>query len=153
MEQQKFDAAKEAFELGHTTSPEIFAPRLHLGDLFMRQKKFAEARAQYRQLIKETDIQLSNERLRFAVLLTYLGEKDEENAKAALDGIKFPTEGPAYYYAQAAWAFAHDKKSDGRSWADKGHDFHSEDVTAWFALHLYGMGWLKNRPPLSKLHN
>jgi tetratricopeptide (TPR) repeat protein len=153
MEQQKFDEAKKAFEAAHNADPAIFAPRLHLGDLLLRQKKVPEAREVYQVLLKETNILMSSERLRFAILLTYLGEHDETNAQKALRIIPFPTQTPAYYFAQAAWAFAHDKKSDGDDWLNKSAKVFERDATLWFARHLYDFGWSKKKPPLSPSHN
>jgi hypothetical protein len=81
-------------------------------------------------------------------LLTYLAGHDEEGAKTALAAIKFPTEGPAYYYAQAAWNFAHDNKSEGQNWVDKAQKVHPVETTAWFTQHIYKMGWSKKQPTL-----
>jgi tetratricopeptide (TPR) repeat protein len=111
MEQEKLEDARKAFDDAHRANPRLFLPRLHLGDLLLRQKKFTEARSAYETLLTETNILTSSERLRFGILLTYLGEHDETKAQKALQNIPFPTETPSYYYAQAAWGFAHDKKS------------------------------------------
>jgi tetratricopeptide (TPR) repeat protein len=152
MEQQKFDEAKKAFDAAHEMNPAIFAPRIHMGDLLLRQKKFAEAREIYRQLLKETNILMSNERLRFAILLTYLGEHDEDNAQKIFQAISFPTQTAAYYYAQVAWAFAHNKKSEAQDWINKTEKVFDPEARSWFAHHLYHFGWLKKKPPLSKDH-
>ncbi len=150
MEQQKFDEARKAFEAAHEARPEVFAPRLHVGDLLLRQKKFADARAIYQGLQKETNILMSSERVRFGVLLTYLGEHDEANARKAFQAITFPTETPSYYYAQAAWAFAHNKKSEGQDWIDKAKNVFTPEAPLWFGQRLYDLGWLKKKPPLPK---
>lgn len=106
MEQSKFGEAARAFEAAHDANPAIFTPRIHMGDLMLRQKKFGEARDIYEALLKETNILSSTERLRFGILVTYLGEHHESAARTALEQIRFPTQTPAYYYAQAAWALA-----------------------------------------------
>ncbi|MEP6602714.1 MAG: hypothetical protein ABJB69_02070 [Spartobacteria bacterium] len=121
--------------------------------MLLRQKKFAEAREVYQGLLGETNILVANERLRFGVLLTYLGEHKEGHAQEVLQGITFPTETPAYYYAQAAWAFAHDKKSEAQDWIDKARQVFDPDAPLWFAHHLYHFGWIKNKPPLPKKHD
>jgi predicted Zn-dependent protease len=153
LEQQKFDEAKKAFDAAHAASPNIFAPRLHVGDVLLRQKKFAEARAIYQELLRETNILVSNERLRFAIMLTYLGERDEANAQKAFQAVTFPTETPAYYYTQAAWAFAHGKKSEAQDWINKTRKMFDPDAPLWFAHHLYHFGWLTTKPPLSRKHD
>ncbi len=152
MEQQKFNEAKTALDRAHEIRPDVFAPRIHMGDLLLRQKKFAEARAIYKTLLQETNILISHERLKFVLLLTCLGEHNETEAKTTLESIKFPTETPAYYYSQAAWAFAHDKKSEGQNWLEKARKVYSADAMAWFARHMYDFGWLKKKPPISQVH-
>jgi Tfp pilus assembly protein PilF len=148
LEQEKFDDAKKAFEDAHNANPSLFAPRIHLADLWLRQKKFVEARQIYQTLLKETNILMSSERLRFAILLTYLGQHNDANAQKALQSIPFPTETPAYYYAQAAWAFAHDKESEAQDWIHQAGKIYKPAAAAWFAHHLYHFSWLKTKPAL-----
>ncbi|MDQ2867537.1 MAG: hypothetical protein M3R59_03865 [Verrucomicrobiota bacterium] len=148
LEKNDFDGAGQAFAAAHAAAPKLFAPRLHRGDALLRAGKFAEARGQYEALLKETNILISNERLRFAVLMTYLGEKDDASAKAALDRIKFPTESAAYFYAQAAWAFAHKQKREGEKWIGQAEQIFTPQETAWFAQPLFDRGWITKRPEL-----
>ena len=146
MEKGNFGAAAKAFEAARTTDASRFAPRLHEGDLWLRQKEYAKARAAYGALLKETNILLSNERLRFAIMMTYLGERDENLAKKVFDKITFPTQSPTYYYAQAAWAFAHDKKSDARKWIKTAARVYPPEDISWFARILNDFGWIKEKP-------
>ncbi|MEP6821312.1 MAG: tetratricopeptide repeat protein [Chthoniobacterales bacterium] len=149
LEQEKLDEAVAEFRAAHEKDPKVAGPRFHLGDALLRQKKWEDARAIYGAMEKETNVLILNERLRYAILLTFLGAKDDAGAKAALDRLVFPTESPAYYYAQAAWAFAHDSKSAAEKWlktADK--MFEQKKQTAWFARPLYDFGWIKDKPPI-----
>ncbi|MFL6567870.1 MAG: tetratricopeptide repeat protein, partial [Chthoniobacterales bacterium] len=122
---------------------------LHRGDLLLRQKKFAEAREVYRGGTKLTDILGIYERLRFGILLTYLAEKKDAEAQEALGEIRFPSESGAYYYAQAAWAYAHGQTRDAEKWIKRCEDIFGKKVTPWFARELYEMGWSKTKPPTS----
>lgn len=149
LEQQKFEEARKAFAAAHSANADLFAPRIHAADALMLEKKFAEARAAYRVLLGETNILVSNERLRFATLLTFLGEHNEAEARAAFEAITFPTQSPAYYFAQAAWLFAHDKKRDAAGWLEKAAQVYDTDTCSWFEQHLYHFGWLKSPPPLN----
>ena len=148
LEQQKFAEAVASFEAAHQADPALFAPRLHGGDALLRQQKWSEARVVYGTLMKETNILISNERLRYAVLITHLGENDEEAAKAALDRVAFPTETPAYYYASAAWAFAHRDRREAQRWIDTAREIFNPKATAWFARPLFERGWVKTKPSL-----
>jgi tetratricopeptide (TPR) repeat protein len=149
IEQQNFGGAAKAFEAAHGAEPKLFAPRLHAGDLLLRQKRYAEARGVYETLLRETNILTSSEALRFGILISFLGEHDENGARRALDKITFPTESPAYYYAQAAWAFAHGKPSEAKKWIKRASEIFDSATTAWFARPLYDFGWIKKRPPIA----
>jgi tetratricopeptide (TPR) repeat protein len=147
MEQGKFDEAAKAFEAAHNASPGVFTPRIHAGDLLLRQKKFSEARDIYETLLKEKNVLVSNERLRFGVLMTYLGEHNEQSAQNSLQRIGFPTQTPAYYYAQAAWGFAHGKDGEAKKWINAAGKIFDVNAIPWFAYPLYEFGWIKKKPP------
>ena len=147
MEQGKFDEAAKAFEAAHNASPTVFTPQIHAGDLLLRQKKFSEARDIFEALLKEKNILISNERLRFGILMTYLGEHNEQGAQNALQHIGFPTQTPAYYYAQAAWGFAHGKDVEAKKWIGAASKIFETNAIPWFAYPLYEFGWIKKKPP------
>jgi tetratricopeptide (TPR) repeat protein len=107
LEQGKFDLALQAFTEAHKLEPDLFAPRLHLGDLFLREKRYSDARNVYQRLLTETNILISNEHLRYGLLVIALASHEEAAARSALESSKFPTESSAYYFTQAAWEFAH----------------------------------------------
>ncbi|MGI8438548.1 MAG: tetratricopeptide repeat protein [Chthoniobacterales bacterium] len=146
-QQGKLDEAAQALREAHAAFPGLYVPQLYLGDTLFRQKKWAEARTVYQETLKQTNVLILNERLRYGILLTYLGAKDDAGAKAALDRIVFPTESPAYYYAQAAWGFAHDNRSAGEKWIATAARVFDQDKTAWFAHFLFDLGWIKTQPP------
>lgn len=147
MEQGKLDEALKFFAAARDED-KTTSGRIHEGDALCRQQKWAEARAAYDAGLRETNILLINERLRYGILMAYLGAKDDEHARVACERISFPTESGAYYFAQAAWSFAHDAKREGEAWLKRAEGLHSPKSTAWFARHLYDFGWIKSKPPL-----
>ena len=151
LEQGKFDLALQAFTEAHKLEPDLFAPRLHLGDLLLREKKYADARAVYEKLLTETNVLISNERLRYGLLLIALAGHEEAAARSALENIKFPTETPAYYFAQAAWEFAHGNEHSAQKWIATARQIFEPQLLAWFARPLYELGWLKEKPPPATL--
>lgn len=146
MEQGKLDDATKAFQSAHLSRYDAFAPRIHLADVMLRQKKFADARREYEKLSDLIKTPMWPDYLRFGVLLTYLGENDESGAERALHAIVFPTETPAYYYAQAASAFSHGRKSEGNKWLSTARKIFDASKTGWFDRALYQFGWLKKKP-------
>ena len=148
LEEKKLDEAVKAFRAAHALDAAIYTPQLHLGDALLREQKWEEARTAYETLKQATNVLILNERLRYAILLTYLGAKDDDEAKDALAAVVFPTETPAYYYAQAAWAFAHGDSKGGAKWMQTASKIFDEKSTAWFGRALYDFGWIKTRPPV-----
>ena len=149
MEQKKLDEALAALKAAHAADPALFAPRLHIGDALLRQQKWEEARAAYDVVLRETNIIISHEKLSFAVLMTHLGAGDKAGAQSALERITFPTETAAYYYAQAAWAFANGNKREAEKWMRTAAEIFDERTTAWFARPFFELGWIKRKPPLA----
>jgi tetratricopeptide (TPR) repeat protein len=149
LEQEKFDDATKAFEAAHAADDALFLPRLHLGDVLFRQRKFQDAGAVYERLLRQTNVLISSERLRYGILLARLGAHDESEAQRAFARIIFPTETPTYYYAQAAWQFAHGKNGDAKKWLGTAGKIFDEAATAWFARPLYDLGWVKKKPMLA----
>ena len=148
MEQKKLDDAVAAFRAAHAADPALFAPRLHIGDALLRQQKWEEARVAYDAVMRETNILISHEKLRFGSLITHLGAGDKAGGQPAFERVTFPTETAAYYYAQAAWAFANGNKRDGEKWMRTAADIFDAKATAWFARPFYELGWIKSKPPL-----
>ena len=143
LEQGRFAEAKKTFRAASDADANRFPPRLHFADVLMREKKFTEAREAYSDLIDKTDFRTYTEKLQYAMVLTYLFEHNETRAKAFLERIIFPTESPAYYCAQAAWEFAHNRKDDGSKWIKAAYKMFDSNSIAWFARPLYDCGWIR----------
>ncbi|MBA3960510.1 MAG: hypothetical protein H0X40_01225 [Chthoniobacterales bacterium] len=146
LEQGKLELAERDFREANKVQPELFAPRLHLADLFLREKKYDLARELYEKLGSETNVVLSNEQVRYGLLLIALATHDDSAAQSALAQLTFPTESPAYYYAQAATAFAKGNESAGKKWIATARQIFDRPALAWFASQLYNLGWLKEKP-------
>ncbi len=151
MEQGKLDGAITDFRAAREKDSRLLAPQLHLAEAFFRQKKYGEARAIFQALAQETNILIAHEKVRYAILLTHLGEHNLEEARSALSQIQFPTETPAYYYAQAAWEFAQGNTGDARKWLHTADQIFDCSNIGWFAQPLYDLGWIKQKPGLSAL--
>ena len=146
LEQGNLDSAKHDFSEAHKLAPELFAPRLHLADLFLRQKKYTEARELYEKLGTETNVVASSEQVRYGLLIAALATHDEAAAQSALAKITFPTESPAYYFAQAAFAYSHGDERAGKKWLATAQQIFAAPLLNWFARPLYDLGWLKDKP-------
>jgi hypothetical protein len=52
-----------------------------------------------------------------------------------------------YYYAQAAWEFAHGNNSSAQKWIAAARKILTPPLLAWFARPLYDLGSQKDKPP------
>ena len=145
LEQGKFDDAAKSFESAHFIKFDAFSPQIHFADALLRQKKFEDALHDYQKLT-EVKLPMWPEYARFGVFLTYLVDHHEEDARRVLATIIFPTESPSYYYAQAAWSFAHGKQSEARNWISNAKKIFDSTKTAWFDRALHHFGWIKKKP-------
>jgi tetratricopeptide (TPR) repeat protein len=146
LEQGRTDDALAAFRTALETEPAYFPPRIFIGDALLRAKRWEQARDAYLEAARKTNILTYNERVRYAIMLTHMGENRAALAREAFERITFPTESPAYYYAQAAWAYANGDKRGGDKWLRTGDEIFPERATDWFARPLHDFGWIKRKP-------
>ncbi|MEO6872514.1 MAG: hypothetical protein ABI233_09885 [Chthoniobacterales bacterium] len=149
LEQGKLDLAAKGFDEAHKLAPQVFAPRLHAADVLLRAKKYDDAGQVYRRLVSETNILISNERVRYGLLITALAQHKTEAAKRTLANSNFPTETPAYYFAQAAMELSQGHASAAQKWMATARQIFDPKLFPWFARPLYDLGWLKDKlaPP------
>jgi hypothetical protein len=57
--------------------------------------------------------------------------------------IPFPGDTPAYYYANAAWEFAHESPEEAKKWLGRADWTFGPEKSALFADSLYEIGWMK----------
>jgi tetratricopeptide (TPR) repeat protein len=146
LEQERTDDALAAFRTAIEADAAYFPPRLFIGDTLLRAKRWEEARDAYLEAARKTNILTFNERIRYAIMLTHMGQNRATLAREAFERITFPTESAAYYYAQAAWAYANGDKRGGDKWLRTGDEIFPERATDWFARPLHDFGWIKRKP-------
>ena len=88
-----------------------------------------------------------SELLQYRVFLTYVLEKNDDAALEELDRMKFPSVTGAYYYAHAAWEFAHGNQTEALSWVYSGDWVFSRAKNTYFADVMYDLGWLTRPAP------
>jgi len=83
----------------------------------------------------------------FKVILTYVLEGDDARARAGLDAMKFPGDTAAYYFANAAWEFAHKEPDKGNNWVDRAIAIFGTERCAPFYDSLADFGWVERHAP------
>jgi len=92
--------AQTYFEETLAKEPKFFPALFNIGELLFLQRRYAESAAYFENMLNADP---RNELLQFKVFLSQLQVGETEKAKKSLDRIKYPSDTPAWYYAQAAW--------------------------------------------------
>jgi Flp pilus assembly protein TadD len=116
-EQHAYEKAEDAFEKEGKLLPGDFWPQYNAAELLLMEKKYAQAAAEFQGLVVYAG---HEELVEFKVVYADLLQGNASAAKPVLDSMKFPSDSPAYYFAQAAWAFAHQDEKHGTYWVDAG---------------------------------
>jgi tetratricopeptide (TPR) repeat protein len=141
-EQHAFEKAADAFEKAGRLNPGDFWPPYNTAELLLMQKKYGPAADAFEKLeVYSGHEELVSFKIVFADLLN--GKPDA--AKPVLDGMKFPSDTPAYYFAHAAWGFAHKNLEEGYYWTRTGLKVFGLEKSVSFYDALAQVGWLKMR--------
>ncbi|HYR58443.1 MAG TPA: tetratricopeptide repeat protein [Chthoniobacteraceae bacterium] len=143
IEQKKFDEGSEYCRKALALDPKFYPARFNLCEVPLVQKRYAEARAMFQRLLDENP---KDELVKYRVLLTWLLEHNDDEARRVLDTIPFPGNTPAYYYGNAAWEFAHGNDAEAKKWVMRGNWVFRPEITTNFSQPFVEVGWLKEQP-------
>jgi tetratricopeptide (TPR) repeat protein len=143
IEQKKFEEGAAFCRKALAIDAKFYPARFNLCEVPLVQKRYADARTMFQKLLDENP---KDELVQFRIMLTWLLEKKDPEARRALEAIPFPGDTPAYYYGNAAWEYAHDNEVEGRKWVMRGNWVFRPEVTANFSQPFLEIGWLKTAP-------
>ncbi len=138
-ESGEFDLARSLFVKALEKDEEYFAPRFNLGEILFLEKQYNEARAHFQGMLQDMP---DNELLQFKIFLTYLLQDKMEEAKQALAQIKFPSDTPSYYFANAALDFYNKKEEEARSWIDSSKRIFGEQSNHFYMRSMADIGFI-----------
>ena len=144
IEQRDFERGYKQCSDALKLDPGFFPAKFNICEIPFLQGKYAEARGLWLKLfttVKSGDS--TAELVTYRVFLTYLLEGDFDHAKEWMEKIPFPSQTPAYQYANAAWAR---KKGDLGKWDDwlrSAAYIWPESKRSEYADVLIQIGWLK----------
>lgn len=141
-EQHQFDLARETFAKAIKVQPTAFWPKFNLAEISLMQKKTGEAREAFQKL-RATGA--NGELVQFKIILTHLLDQDDASAQKALKQMKFPGDSAAYYFANAAWEFAHDNPGKGKDWMKSGIGIFGLSRCYSYYDSLADAGWVEKR--------
>jgi tetratricopeptide (TPR) repeat protein len=141
-EQHAFEKAEDAFERAGKLTPGDFWPQYNLAELLLMQRKYGPAATAFQRL----EVYAGHEELvQFKLVYADLLMDDSDAAKEVLDAMKFPADTPAYYYAHAAWEFAHKDQKQGSYWTTAGLKVFGLDRCLSFYDALAQVKWVPMR--------
>lgn len=144
IEQHQFEEGRRLCIEALKLDPKYYPAKFNLGEIPLMEKKYPEARAIFQTLLNANP---RDELVQFRIFLTYLLEKDDAAAREILGKLKFPSDTPAFYYANAAWEFSHGNQTEGKAWVDRGNWVFGTMKAQNFAESLIQLGWLERPAP------
>ena len=142
IEDKKFDEGREFCLKALQLDPKFFPALFNLAEIPFMQGKYAEARLAYEKLL---DDESSVDLIKFRLYLTYLLEKNDEVAKQLLDKIPLLNDSPIYFYAYAAWEFAHGDEKKAQGYLNSAETVFPKSKRGNFMDVFYDIGWLKRQ--------
>jgi tetratricopeptide (TPR) repeat protein len=97
--QKDYATAKTYFDKALAENPNFFPARFNVGEILFLQKQYPQALGFFTDMLRQAP---GNELLQFKVVLSLIMTDQMEDARKLASRMKFPGEGPAWYYAHAA---------------------------------------------------
>jgi tetratricopeptide (TPR) repeat protein len=141
-EEQQYDLAREAFEKASKLNPGDFWPPYNIAQLLLFEKKYADAADEFKSL----EVYHGHEELvQFKIVFAELLAGNDGAAKEELDSMKFPCDTPGYYFAHAAWSYAHKDEKEGAYYVRASVKVFGDQGSSTYYDSLAGLGWVRAR--------
>lgn len=147
IEQHNYEEGRRLCQEALKLDPKYYPAKFNLGEIPLMEGKYAEARTIFQALLNANP---RDELVQFRIFLTFLLEKNDAAAREILGKLKFPSDTPAFYYANAAWEFSRDNKEEGKAWVDRGNWVFGKERALNFAESLIQLGWIERPAPADK---
>lgn len=132
-----YATAKEYFDKALAANPEFFPAQFNLGELLFLQKQYPQALGFFTTMLRSAP---GNELLQFKVVLSLLMTGQEEDARKLASRMKFPGEGPAWYYAHAAVEHKEGHKAKASEYLSGAKTFFPDNISLYNET-FEDLGW------------
>jgi tetratricopeptide (TPR) repeat protein len=143
-EQRAYEKAEDAFEKEKKLNPGDFWGPYNLAELLLVRKKYVEATAAFQDLLVYRG---HEELIQFKIVFADALQGKSNDAKRVLDAMKFPSDTPAYYFANAAYSFSTKDEKKGKYWIEAGLKVFGIERSVSFYDALVSVGWAAMRNP------
>ncbi len=145
IEQLRFEEGKDFCMRALKLDEDFFPARFNLCEIPFNQRDYKLARSGFMVLYNETDRDDPTiELIVYRIFLTYLLDGDIIHAHDWLEKIPFPSQTPAYQYANAALDRKDGRIAEWREWLQSAEFIWPEIKRVNFADVLIHLGWLKD---------
>lgn len=132
-----FAAAKEYFDKALAASPGFFPAKFNLGELLFLQKQYPQALGFFTDMLR---VAPGNELLQFKVVLSLIMTEQVDDARKLASRMKFPGEGPAWYYAHAAVEYKQGHKGKASEYLAGARTFFPDKISLYNET-FEDLGW------------
>lgn len=144
IEQRDFDRGYKLCSDALKLDPGFFPAKFNICEIPFLQGNYREARGMWLKLfatVKPGD--LVAELLIYRIYLTYLLENNLPLAREWMEKIPFPSQTPAYQYANATWARHHGQIAKWDEWIQSAAYIWPESKRSEYMDVLIQLGWMK----------
>lgn len=146
IEQRDFAVGRKFCMDALRVAPAFFPAEFNLCEIPFLEGKYAEARFLWSKLLAGLGPgNPAMELITYRIYLTYLLENDFNRAKEWLEKIPFPSQTPAYQFAQATWARQNGDIAKWDDWLRSAAYIWPEEKRSEFMDVLIQLGWLNRK--------
>ncbi len=150
IEQHDFEIGLKYCAAALKLDPSFLPAKFNLCEIPFLQGKYSDARALWIKVLDDLPpaplggkSDGTSELLSYRIFLTYLLEKDLENAKVWKEKIPYPSMTPAHQYVNAAWERQNGNMAEWNEWLRNAEFKWPRIMRANFVDVLIQLGWLK----------
>lgn len=122
---KRFDEGREVLQRAVENAPDAFAPNFNLAEIYFLQGDYAEAAFNFRVLAGRFG---ATPLLKFKLVISYLLAGYPEQARTVLRDIRFPADGPGWYFAHAAMSASEGGRAKAKRLSHTATVIHGEEA-------------------------
>lgn len=135
--QKDYSTAKTYFDKALAQNPGFFPARFNVGEILFLQKQYPQALGFFTDMLRQAP---GNELLQFKVVLSLIMTDQVDDARKLANRMKFPGEGPAWYYAHAAVEQKQNNKSKASEYLAGARNFFPNQISLYNET-FEDLGW------------
>lgn len=150
LRQGDYNRAEVAFKRAVNLDPDLWAAKFNVAEIPFRRKDYATARKAFENLSIQTDrykLAIEWELLQYKLVVCSLLMNDEAYAKGRFSKLRPGSVSPAYFYSQAAFAFAKKDTAGANKFLGFADSSSKPGMRSIFSDTLVRAGWVAGAPP------